>query len=127
MNALAQAYRRSVAMFPIPAEEPPPPARRFQPLKHEFTVQVNLPPRYKQDPCPRAWQHNLDRFTLRPKSTGLGYAQSKGWLRPLVPRARFHRRGNGFWTVRSWRADNYLIQGVGLTLDEAYTNWKALR
>jgi hypothetical protein len=113
MNDLAAQYRKSIAMYPIPAEAPPPPARRG----------TYVPP----------------QFTLCPKSFSLSYGIERGWIPghqvavrlpaqygpPTKPRAR--DVGNGFWAVRSFRADGWLIQGVGHSLDEAFTSWSKLQ
>lgn len=45
------------------------------------------------------------------------------FLSALKPRAAFHPYGVGYWTVRSFRRDGWLVQGVGMSLDAAFSDW----
>jgi hypothetical protein len=43
----------------------------------------------------------------------------------MKPRARWNPYGVGYWTVRC-ACGGIIYQGVGLTLEEAYTEWRVI-
>jgi len=48
------------------------------------------------------------------------------WEKRDKPRARFNNAGVGYWTVGSFGKKGWFLQGVGLTLSEAYGNWERM-